>query len=121
MMKKTSKITLLSAMLVASTINAQEFYTCVPKQNWWRSTIQTSVPNVDAIADAVARAIRNNNKENNNSRCRTTKYCFSNCVDKYCNNYLEDFRRDCFDRYYNKDYMYFDKCISLCGYPDCKS
>ncbi len=43
MMKKTSKITLLSAMLVATMVNAQEFYTCVPKKSWWGDVIRENV------------------------------------------------------------------------------
>ena len=43
MIKTTSKITLLSAMLVATMVNAQEFYTCVPKKSWWGDVIRENV------------------------------------------------------------------------------
>ena len=32
---KISKITMLASLLVAGMVNAQEFYTCVPKKDWW--------------------------------------------------------------------------------------
>ncbi len=53
MMKKTSKITLLSAMLLAGVVNAQEFYTCVPKKSWWGDVIKSNVPSASDIANAI--------------------------------------------------------------------
>ena len=41
MIKKTSKITLLSAVLLAGVVNAQEFYTCVPKKSWWIDVVKS--------------------------------------------------------------------------------
>ena len=44
-------------MLVAGVVNAQEFYTCVPKKNWWKDTIKEGVPSANDIANAVKGAI----------------------------------------------------------------
>ncbi len=41
--KQISKITLLSAMLLAGVVNAQEFYTCVPKKSWWKDIMTESI------------------------------------------------------------------------------
>ncbi len=41
--KQISKISMLASLLVASTINAQEFYTCVPKKSWWKDVMTESV------------------------------------------------------------------------------
>ncbi len=53
MKKQISKISLLSAMLVATMVNAQEFYTCVPKRNWWS----------DLIKDGVEKGVTEGKKE----------------------------------------------------------
>ncbi len=67
MMKKTSKITLLIAMLVATMVNAQEFYTCVPKKSWWKDTINESVSNSlqnpDKLAEIIANGIVNSKEK----------------------------------------------------------
>ncbi len=61
MIKTTSKITILASLLVATMVNAQEFYTCVPKKSWWKDTmgesIRNNVPSAHAIANAVAGSI----------------------------------------------------------------
>ena len=51
--KRISKITLLSAMFVAGVVNAQEFYTCVPKKSWWGDVIKSNVPSASDIANAL--------------------------------------------------------------------
>ena len=77
--KRVSKVTLLSAMLIAGIVNAQEFYTCVPKKSWWKDTIKESIPseeilkeikeslsnnfqNADKLAEIIAKGIRNSKK-----------------------------------------------------------
>ena len=51
--KRISKITLLSAMFVAGVVNAQEFYTCVPKKSWWGDVIKSNVPSASDIVNAL--------------------------------------------------------------------
>ncbi len=67
MIKKTSKITILASLLVAGMVNAQEFYTCVPKKSWWKNTmsesIKSSVLSANDIANAVAKGIKESNKK----------------------------------------------------------
>lgn len=40
---KISKITMVASLLVVGIVNAQEFYTCVPKKDWLKNTIKESV------------------------------------------------------------------------------
>ncbi len=67
MMKKTSKITIIASLLVASVVNAQEFYTCVPKKSWWKDTmgesIRNNVPSADSLAEAVAKGMKSLQKD----------------------------------------------------------
>ena len=67
MIKKSSKITILASLLIASTINAQEFYTCVPKKSWWKDTmgesIRNNVPSADSLAEAVAKGMKSLQKK----------------------------------------------------------
>ncbi len=37
---KISKITILTALFIGGIVNAQEFYTCVPKRNWWLDIVR---------------------------------------------------------------------------------
>ena len=79
MIKKTSKITMITALVLAGVVNAQEFYTCVPKKSWWKDTIKESIPsqeilkeikeslsnnfqNADKLAEIIAKGIRNSKK-----------------------------------------------------------
>ncbi len=43
MKKQISKISMLASLLVATMVNAQEFYTCVPKKSWWSDVMSNSV------------------------------------------------------------------------------
>ena len=52
--KRISKITLLSAMLVTGVVNAQEFYTCVPKKN---TIMNININNVDELAKAIVKVV----------------------------------------------------------------
>ena len=61
--KPVSKITVLSAMLLAGVVNAQEFYTCVPKKNWWKDTIKESVPSVDSLKNVIRESVKNGIKD----------------------------------------------------------
>ena len=38
--KKISKISMVASLLVAGIVNAQEFYTCVPKKDWWIDVVR---------------------------------------------------------------------------------
>ena len=40
---KINKKILLASMLTANLVAAQEYYTCVPKKDWWKSTIKESI------------------------------------------------------------------------------
>lgn len=59
MKKQISKITMMASLLVASAINAQEFYTCVPKKSWWVDTMSESIRNSVPSANAIAKAVNN--------------------------------------------------------------
>lgn len=37
---RISKITILTALFIGGIVNAQEFYTCVPKRNWWLDIVR---------------------------------------------------------------------------------
>ena len=41
--KQISKISMFASLLVATMVNAQEFYTCVPKKSWWKDIMTESV------------------------------------------------------------------------------
>jgi len=41
--KQISKITMMASLLLAGMVNAQEFYTCVPKKSWWSDVMTESV------------------------------------------------------------------------------
>ena len=43
MKKQISKVSMLASLLVAGIVNAQEFYTCVPKKSWWGDVIRENV------------------------------------------------------------------------------
>ena len=45
MKNKVSKITMLTALFVAGMVNAQEFYTCVPKKSWWENIVKNNCKN----------------------------------------------------------------------------
>ena len=53
MKKQISKITMMASLLVATMVNAQEFYTCVPKKSWWSDIIKSNVPSASDIANAI--------------------------------------------------------------------
>ena len=59
MNNKVSKITMLTALFIAGIVNAQEFYTCVPKKSWWNEMIKSNVPNTDNLTKAIAKEITN--------------------------------------------------------------
>ena len=54
--KRISKITMVTTLLMAGVVNAQEFYTCVPKKSWWKDTIKESVPSANDIANAMPKS-----------------------------------------------------------------
>ncbi len=67
MKKQISKISMLASLLVATMVNAQEFYTCVPKKSWWgdviRENTSNSLQNADKLAEIIANGIKNARKE----------------------------------------------------------
>ena len=69
MKKQISKISMMASLLVATMVNAQEFYTCVPKKNTCDNSLKFS--NIDelkqAIADGVAQGMKNSGTANNNN------------------------------------------------------
>ena len=45
MKNKVNKITMLTVLLVTGIVNAQEFYTCVPKKSWWENIVKNNCKN----------------------------------------------------------------------------
>ena len=60
MKKQISKITMMASLLLAGMVNAQEFYTCVPKKN---TIMNININNVDELAKAITKGVKENTQE----------------------------------------------------------
>ncbi len=57
---KISKITILASMLTVNLVAAQEYYTCVPKKDWWANIVKQNVPNASDIRQIVKEEVIKN-------------------------------------------------------------
>ncbi len=118
MIKKTSKITILASLLVATMVNAQEFYTCVPKQNWWKSTIQMSVPNSSTELNSLIKEMREQ-KILLQSMLSAIRNLKSSSYDCYRACLIVNLDTSYYSAYQVKDLIkehYNEKCKKICSY-----
>ncbi len=46
---KINKMTMLSVLLLSGLVRSQEYYTCVPKKDWWANIVKQNVPTNNKI------------------------------------------------------------------------